>query len=264
MLSDVYKMDYPRRGKAVIINNKEFSYEMQKEGYGYRSGTDVDCTAIGCRLKALGFDVDRYHNVTCVEIMKIFADVAKEDHSDADCFAAVLLSHGEQDHILGTDGKLNMKEIFQFFRANNCPSLAGKPKMFFIQACRGRQFDRGVNIDTVDAKRTYSSAFEENEVIRIPNEADFLLSYSTVPGYYSWRNSVNGSWYIQGLVYVLDKMGTTGEVQKLLTQLNKLVAYSSKYMSNTAPKDPSMHGMKQVPSFTSMLTKDLYFVPKQL
>lgn len=260
LLSDTYKMDYPRRGKAIVINNKNFSYELQKKGYSDRAGTDIDCTTICSRLKVLGFDVDRYHNADCHTIIKAFSQAANQDHSDADCFVGVMLSHGEKDTIYGTDGAIELQEIFQFFKGHNCKSLAGKPKLFFIQACRGQQFDQGVNLNTTDAKRTFDDAFEQNKEIKVPNEADFLLSYSTVPGYYSWRNSTNGSWYIQGLVHVLDKMGTTTEIQKLLTKLNRLVAYSDKYMSNT--KDPSMTGMKQVLSFTSMLTKDLYFTPK--
>ena len=27
--------------------------------------------------------------------------------------------------------------------------------------------------------------------------ADFLIAYSTVPGFYSWRNTTQGSWFIQ-------------------------------------------------------------------
>ena len=30
--------------------------------------------------------------------------------------------------------------------------------------------------------------------ISIPTEADFLYAYSTVPGFYSWRGVVTGSW----------------------------------------------------------------------
>ena len=262
MLSDVYKMDHPRRGRAIVINNRVFSPEMEKQGYGVRSGTDVDCTTICKRLQALNFQVDRYHNATCAEILAAFSDAANEDHSDADCFAGVLLSHGEEDLIMGVDAKLAIKDIFEMFKANNCKSLAGKPKLFFIQACRGKELDKGVDANVADAKRSHNSAFDGDgsDVIRIPNEADFLLSYSTVAGYYSWRNSTRGSWYIQALVHVLDRKGTTTEVQKLLTDLNRLVAYSDAYMSNT--KIATMHGMKQAPSFTSMLTKDLYFMPK--
>lgn len=253
-------MDHPRRGKAIVINNRDFTPEMQKQGYGIRTGTDIDCTTICLRLKALGFQVDRYHNASCAQIMKTFSNAAHEDHSDADCFVGVLLSHGEKDLIMGTDGKLAIKDIFDFFRANNSTTLAGKPKIFFVQACRGNQLDEGVHMNVTDAKRNHDDAFDKQE-IRIPNEADFLLSFSTVPGYYSWRNSKLGSWYIQALVYILDKKGTTTEIQKLLTHLNRLVSYSEKYMSNTQIK--SMHGMKQSPSFTSMLTKDLYFLPKK-
>ena len=30
--------------------------------------------------------------------------------------------------------------------------------------------------------------------ISLPSESDFIYGYSTVPGYYSWRNSQRGSW----------------------------------------------------------------------
>ncbi|KAL4231257.1 Caspase-3 [Mactra antiquata] len=260
MLSDLYKMDHPKRGKAVIINNKHFTREMQYKGYGVRSGTDVDATKICSRLKMLGFEVERYHDATSHDMVQAFASAAAEDHSDADCFVGVILSHGDKDSVLGSDGPVDLQDIFTFFKGNNCRSLVGKPKLFFIQACRGNMLDKPVDINVSDAHRNYE--IEDQEEIRIPNEADFLISYSTVPGYYSWRNSANGSWYIQGLVAVLDKFGTTMELQKQLTQLNKYVAYSDKYMSNTLATNPEMHGMKQIPSFTSMLTKDLYFIPK--
>ena len=32
---------------------------------------------------------------------------------------------------------------------------------------------------------------------RTPLYADFLLAHSTVAGFYSWRNTVSGSWFIQ-------------------------------------------------------------------
>ncbi|CAF4426819.1 unnamed protein product, partial [Rotaria magnacalcarata] len=48
---------------------------------------------------------------------------------------------------------------------------------------------------------------DNNEVINIashiPSEADFLLVYSTMPGYYAWRNSLKGSWFIQALCDML-------------------------------------------------------------
>ncbi|KAH3855654.1 caspase-7-like [Dreissena polymorpha] len=257
---DEYKMNFPRRGKAVIVNNKNFTDNMQKLGYGVRSGTDIDHTRITNRLRRLGFDLDHHHNATCQVMKDVFAKVAKEDHSDVDCFVAVLLSHGEEGKICGTDGIIELEEIFQYFKGAHCPTLAGKPKVFFIQACRGKEFDSGTNVNVADAKRVVESDLEKSEVMKIPSEADFLLSFSTVPGYYSWRNSTNGSWYIQALCCILDQYGTVLEIQKLLTKVAKLVAYAERYMSNT--EDPAQNRKKQMPSFTSMLTKDLYFHPK--
>ena len=34
--------------------------------------------------------------------------------------------------------------------------------------------------------------------------ADFLISHSTISGYYSWRNTAAGSWFIQSLVHILE------------------------------------------------------------
>lgn len=91
-------------------------------------------------------------------------------------------------------------------------------------------------------------------------EADFLLAYSTIAGYYSWRNSTNGSWFIQSLCHVLNEHGRQKELMQLLTAVNRRVAYY--YESNT--NDPEMSGKRQIPCIVSMLTKEVYFKPKSL
>ena len=59
--------------------------------------------------------------------------VSKEDHSDADCFLCVILSHGEEGYVYGTTGKVKISRLVEDFKGDNCPTLAGKPKLFFIQ-----------------------------------------------------------------------------------------------------------------------------------
>ena len=43
----------------------------------------------------------------------------------------------------------------------------------------------------------------------IANEADFLISFATVPGYVSFRCPINGTWYIRSLVTNLTKYAQT-------------------------------------------------------
>ena len=42
---------------------------------------------------------------------------------------------------------------------------------------------------------------------KIPSQADFLIVYSTAPGFFSWRNREAGSWFVQALCQVLEQYG---------------------------------------------------------
>ena len=55
------------------------------------------------------------------------------DHSEVDCFACAILSHGDEGVVYGTDGIVKIDELVSPVKGANCPSLIGKPKLFFIQ-----------------------------------------------------------------------------------------------------------------------------------
>lgn len=63
----------------------------------------------------------------------MFFVVGKDDHSDYSCFVCCVLSHGEYGILYARDGKYSTENLFTPFRGDACPSLVGKPKMFFIQ-----------------------------------------------------------------------------------------------------------------------------------
>ena len=140
------------------------------------------------------------------------------------------------------------------FAADKCPSLAGKPKMLFIQACQGNRFDAGV---TMFNQIEYDNS--SNLCFKIPKYADFLIAYSTVPGFFSWRNTINGSWFIQALCKELDELSKKEDLLTLLTFVCQTVAFE--FESNT-PSKMEMHEMKQIPCITSMLTRLIKFNDK--
>ncbi|XP_061192464.1 caspase-7-like [Saccostrea echinata] len=252
--SSKYKMDYDNRGKAIIINNKKFN---PNTGLNDRNGTDVDASALCCRLSELDFEVDLFHNLKADEILSQLKKAAADDHRNNDCFACAILSHGEDGLIWGIDRLIPINDLLEPFKGNKCLSLAGKPKIFFIQACRGTKFDEGVDMNVADAKG-FMDIEPQFSLQKIPSEADFLLAYSVVPGYYSWRNSSNGSWFVQALSEVLMKYGQTLDLLTMMTRVNQIVA--NKFQSNTS--HPDMNEKKQIPCITSMLTKEVYFNSK--
>ncbi|TPP61028.1 Caspase 3 apoptosis cysteine peptidase [Fasciola gigantica] len=94
-------------------------------------------------------------------------------------------------------------------------------------------------------------------VTKLPSEADILVSHSTVPGYFAWRNSSSGSWFIQELCRVLEAEMETknpSDIVRLLTVVARCVAYQ--YRSNTGM--PDSHDKTQMTSTTSTLTRLVY------
>ncbi|XP_034642673.1 caspase-2 isoform X4 [Trachemys scripta elegans] len=131
-----YKLISQPRGLALVLSNMHFSSEKDLE---FRSGGDVDYTALEMLFKHLGYRVTVLHDQTVQEMqeaLQMFSQLPA--HRDVDSCIVALLSHGIEGGIYGVDGKLlQLQEIFRLFDNANCPSLQNKPKMFFIQACRG-------------------------------------------------------------------------------------------------------------------------------
>ncbi|XP_031135986.1 caspase-3-like [Sander lucioperca] len=237
-----YKMDYPCIGTCLIINNKNFH---RSTGMSARNGTDVDAATAIKTFSELGYKISVNTDQTVEEMKQLLSSASKEDHSKSASFACVLLSHGDEGVIYGTDGFEKLEKLTKYFKGDRCKSLVGKPKLFFIQACRGAELDNGIEADSVDAQTSE----------RIPVEADFLYAYSTAPGYYSWRNTTNGSWFMQALCEMLTRFRGELELMQIMTRVNRKVALHFESSSNL----PGFNGKKQIPCIVSMLTKDLYF-----
>lgn len=88
-----------------------------------------------------------------------------------------------------------------------------------------------------------------------------LFSPNCVPhrcaGYYSWRNTVSGSWFIQSLCETISKYGNQLELLHIMTRVNHKVATQFESVSHS----PDYNAKKQIPCIVSMLTKEMYFFP---
>lgn len=255
-----YSMKNRRRGLALIFNHDWFYWQLTLPE---RRGTNTDRDNLIKRLTDLGFEVKSYDNLKAVEILEKVHNAATSDHSDADCFLCVFLSHGEDNHVFAYDAKIEIQILTSLFKGDKCQSLVGKPKIFIIQACRGAQHDEPViATDSTDSSanipETNTTEVDAASVYTLPAGADFIMCYSVAEGYYSHRETINGSWYIQDLCEALKKYGKELEFTELLTLVNRKVSLRS--VENCL--DQKAIGKKQVPCFASMLTKKLYLRPK--
>ncbi|NWT65625.1 CASPA protein, partial [Prunella himalayana] len=220
-LNTYYKMDGPHIGFCLIINNVNFITSQRK-------GSCKDAEQLERVFTWLGLDVRTYTDLTSGEIINLMETWQHvQDHKDRNCFICCILSHGKSGAICGTDDKLvSIRVLTSHFTAKQCPQLAAKPKLFFIQACQGDEVQRPVWVDT-DGPTPDSSSVQEriSPFESIPEEADFLLGMATVDGYVSFRHIEEGAWYIQALCSKLQLLVPRGEdILSILTQVNEDVA----------------------------------------
>eukprot|EP00094_Tigriopus_californicus_P003211 TCALIF_03091-PB protein Name:"Similar to Caspase-1 (Spodoptera frugiperda)" AED:0.13 eAED:0.13 QI:0/0/0.33/0.66/0.5/0.66/3/83/463 len=250
--SEIYNMNHKRRGVAFIFNHMHFDPRLQLKE---RNGTHADAENLKRTLRQLGFEVRPFNDLPFRDIERLLEECALENHDDADCIWVSVLSHGEMGILYASDHAYKPDRLWSHFNAERCPSLAGKPKMFFIQACQGDQLDGGIRLEKCSTTEIDSSALS----YKIPSHADFLIAYSTIPGFYSWRNTTAGSWFVQALCEILLNESHAKDLLSILTRVARKVAFD--FQSNT-PGSPSMHERKQIPCITSMLTRDIYFARK--
>lgn len=266
-----YNMKHKNRGLAIIFNHENFELSLDP-----RNGTDFDCDNLQQTLKRLSFDVAVYKDLRYIEIREKLEEVSGLNHSENDCILICILSHGELGKIYAKDMPFKLDSIMTFFTATRCPTLASKPKLFFIQACQGDSMDggvilRGSDIDNdqsmlVHTDLTLEMDHNDGQVngthsmqqipYTIPIHADFLIAYSTIAGFYSWRNPVNGSPFVNYLCMELRLNGKKHDILTLLTSMIRRVAVE---FESNRPNEPMMHKQKQIPCFTSMLTRQLRF-----
>ena len=253
------------RGIVLIINNKIFADNTEHGRQAPRHGSEEDVHQVKEMFSALGFEVHISQNRTKKEMLNEVDFFAYgKDHSDYDCFVLWLMSHGRSGEVFGSDGvPLPIQTIKDMLSNASCATLRGKPKLLFVQACRGDKEDEGFNVLTkacglpsvqmsspcpdkprIDQKKSGSSE-------RTAGQTDFLTAYSTVEGYVSYRFPNLGSNFVRVLVKVFREHVAHDHLVNLLTKVIKRVS-DMESIENARQ-------FKQAPQFETTLVKELWF-----
>ncbi|NWS71005.1 CASP8 protein, partial [Crotophaga sulcirostris] len=240
-LVESYKMKNNPHGYCVILNNYVF-----KNPWETREGTMKDGDAVKRVFNWLQFETVEYMDLEAKQIHAKVKEYSRKDHSNMDCFVCFIFSHGEKDKIKGVDDEfINIKDLLSCFSGSNCPSLAGKPKLFFIQACQGFIGHPAI---TVEDDFSGHLEMDATPLTSIPDQADILVGMATVEDYESYRCTKTGSIYVQCLC---DKLELLCPLRKdlltILTEVNKEVGRRV------------LNGWKQMPKISSTLRKQLLF-----
>lgn len=239
-----YRMKTFPRGKLVILNMKNFTSKSGLQNYE-RVGTEIDAEALKTLfVEKFGFICEVYDDLNKTEVLKVLKYTSNEQYTDFSALCIAFLTHGKEKVIYATDACIEIRKITRMFTGSN---LAGKPKIFLIQACQGSD-----HMDEIDS----GGWVRNTDKLSLPIEADFLYAYSTAAGFYSWRNNAKGSWFIQTLCEVFNEHAHNTDIVRMLTKVNAII---SQRTSRT--KLPQTDNKRQVSSTVSQLRKEFYFFP---
>ena len=101
-----------------------------------------------------------------------------------------------------------------------------------------------------------------NDTPSLKCDNDFLVMYAIPPGYFAWRNTLDGSWMLDYLHKTIMSYNMK-KPQDFLTLLRKVSRRMSQRQTNT-PSDKRMHAMKAIPVIEHKLDKNIVFKPKSV
>lgn len=202
-------MTSSKRGVCWVVENSVFAGTPSKEKItmNHEGNTKV----IQDEFQRLGCQVVRHSNLTATQLMKEAERMAALDHSQHDCFVCVVRSRGEgSDKILCSDrAAVGVQDLMDVFNATRCPSLAGKPKVFYVLISRGDERQGGVDF----AGQLGSE--------RHPDGADFLLVHTALASCFHARKSRDGvPFHLPLLAGVLQRHARTQDLVTCLAMAN--------------------------------------------
>lgn len=122
-----------------------------------------------------------FHLHLCLnETQKVLEDLVQHRHiQGVSSFICCLISRGTDTHLLASDGShgsgIRLEDLKQIFNPVRCPSLNGKPKLFFTQIYRTTEVqEKHLMYD--ECLETDGPSFYSEDAKGIPVSADVLWS----------------------------------------------------------------------------------------
>ncbi|XP_037297970.1 caspase isoform X2 [Manduca sexta] len=236
---DLLYYDTSKLRYLLVFNQVKFSKpSFFAEPLAPRIGTNEDVKALNAVFSSLKFEVTVYDDLSREQIMKVIKAFVERDHSDTSCVVVAILTHGNPGgELWAKDGPYNLSNVLTKFEGGN---LVAVPKVFLVQACRGSKTDAGQRIQLDGGKAS----------ITVPTHTEFLILYSTVEDYVSFRDR-RGSWMIQTFCRILSDFHNTMDLLHIITLMNHTIAHE--YVSNSS--NPSIDNKKQTSETKFTLTK---------
>ncbi|XP_067005820.2 caspase-1 isoform X3 [Anabrus simplex] len=240
-----YNMKHQNRGQALIFINVDSKLE-ETAAIDVKN-FEMMCTAFGILVRK------PYKFKERMDINRIFDAFAKEDHKGEDCVLVFFITCEERLASIESKHSPYRYEGYilpQLF-PDECPTLAGKPKLIFFQVyCKNTA--RPTEAKDIGEPKYENQDGNVNTSYKIPVPTDFLIVYNTSPAV---PVPAPGSVFYEcfsEFCMSLKEMKTDSEDYDLLSLLTGTIDA----ISRDAPQE-------SIPMWTSTLIREVCFFPSE-
>ncbi|NWS26775.1 CFLAR regulator, partial [Polioptila caerulea] len=199
--------------RMSIQESGSVPHKMSDDSYTIQSQPLGICLIIDCigndtglleeTFRGLGYDVHCHRYLNMNSMNQTLLEVARwQRHRNCDSFICILVSRGNSQSIFCTDHTFSgfpLEQIKNYFTADSCPGLLGKPKLFFIQSYVVPENEQEcTSLLEVDGNGENSSA-----KVTIPNGADIFWSHCKVDVSTLEQSPSSSSYYLRCLAELL-------------------------------------------------------------
>ncbi|XP_019643567.1 PREDICTED: caspase-7-like [Branchiostoma belcheri] len=243
---DCYK---PGKGFVLIMNNFSTEREASKMDV---EGLEDFFQKIGYKVITADEDQTKEQMMDVLEMAKLEIQKTARGKNKYSCFICIVSSHGDKEGVKSYDNQtVSIAELQAPFLGDSLKCMAGSPKMFIIQACRGEKKQPGV--DRPDEEPGDERQLDWSDVMRsvtTPKDADVLVAYATTEGFQAFRRVGEGSWFLSKMLKVFNAKHQTDHLLDMLTEVNDRVSHRTAIGSQPA---------KQMPCQVSTFTRKFFF-----
>lgn len=199
---DVYRNLSTPRGLVLIFN-----FYFTGQGRHERSGAKRDSFNLKSLFQRMGYQVYLCEDFSRADMERVLTDI-KSNYllKHCDSFIVFVLSHGKDTQTFatgnGSEGEcMTIVDLRSKFVDNQCPALAGKPKLFFVNFCRGNKLEPQMAFDGI------------SPVEQSPRDMAFV--YSSIDSFKAPRHPEKGTMFVQAWCKVLAEHAHDKELNEL-------------------------------------------------
>lgn len=216
----LYPMSCRPHGIALVIVNEHFDSTRTSEYLNPRQGAAADQEKLCTLFKSLDYTVECHSDFKSLQMLEAVKRVALRDHSGYDSFVLCVSTHGTETTLYGVDGeRVKRRDLFALIKT--CGTLKGKPKMFFIQACRTDD----------SAPHIPPGEVATDGPVELHGDADCFYANAATSQNPAHRDTKEGSWFVTALSSVLS-MKATHTLTSMMHHVNALLQEKGRVEGN--------------------------------